>query len=174
MMNREKGTSGRNKFLKGDGVKNLQFLVEFMKRTGHNTESLSKAMGYKSRQTVYHWLRNDDVNIGNIYELFDRCGYTIRFSLVPRDEIIEGHAVISMVTQDNETPYDSKLSFLYNAIMRSSYTYDSLAENLGLKSRITIYHWLKEADNCRMSHVYKCAEALDMKLKIEIEPKKTL
>ena len=173
-MNAEDKTTGRRNFLDGEGVVNLRFLIEFMKRTGHTTETLSSAMGYKSRQAVYHWLKNDDVKIGNVITLFNNLGYEIKFSLVPRDGKIEGPAEVIMVTEEvqQESNFDSRLAFLYNAFMRSPKTYDTLAKEMGLKSRITVYHWLKEADNCKLSQVYKCAEALEQKLKIEIEPQK--
>lgn len=173
-MSAENKTAGRRNFLDGEGIVNLRFLIEFMKRTGHTTESLSNAMGYKSRQAVYHWLKNDDVKVGNIISLFNNLGYEIKFSLVPREDKIEGPAEVTMITEEvlQDNGFDSRLAFLYNAVMRSPKTYDTLAKEMGLKSRITVYHWLKEADNCKLSQVYKCAEALELKLKIEIEPEK--
>lgn len=169
-MSTDKKASGRTNFLEGEGITNLRFLIEFMKRTGHTTETLSNAMGYKSRQAVYHWLRNDDVKIGNIITLFNSCGYDIRFSLIPKEDRIEGPAEVTMVTDQVQHDCDSRLAFLYNAVMRSPKSYEVIAKELGLKSRITVYHWLKEADNCKLSQIYKCADVLGLKLKIEIEP----
>ena len=60
-MNTENKTSGRRKFLNGDGGMRLRFIAEFMNRTGNTTTTIANLMGYKSRQTVFHWLDKDDM-----------------------------------------------------------------------------------------------------------------
>lgn len=171
-MNTEKTESGYKSILKGDGIVRLHFLVDFMKMTGHSVESLSSTLGYKSRQAVYHWFVNDDVKMERLYELFDRCGYDITFSLVPKKAKKSGPAELSIELEEDNAECDSRLSFLYNAIRKSRMTYDELAKKTGVKSRITVYHWLTAADNCKISQAYLIADALEMKMKIDIKKRK--
>lgn len=173
-MNTEKKSAGYKSILNGDGVVRLLFLVDFMKRTGHSVESLSAVMGYKSRQAVYHWFVNDDVKMERLYELFDKCGYDVTFSLVPKEQKNAGPAEVTMDMEEEEQKFDTRLAFLYNAIRKARISYDKLAEKTGVKSRITVYHWLKGADNCKISQAYKIADALEMRMKIDIRKKRTL
>lgn len=170
-MNTEKKTSGRRKFLNGDGGMNLKFVTEFMNRTGHTTTSIAEKMGYKSRQTVFHWLDKDDMKISKCYELFEACGYTIRFSMVPKSEgVIDCTAVVNMVTEDAPRPGDRRLGFMSRAIAKTNMTHEELAKALG-RRRTAIHHWLNEVDDCMISQVYETAEALGMKVTIDIQPK---
>ena len=170
-MNTENKTSGRRKFLNGDGGKRLMFIAEFMNRTGNTTTTIAHLMGYKSRQTVFHWLDKDDMKMSKCYELFDACGYKITFSLIAKNEVkIDCTADVVMMTEDKPLPGDKRLSFMARAIARSGMTQETVAKSVGLR-RTAIQHWLNEVDDCLVSQVYDTAEVLGMKVKINIEPK---
>jgi hypothetical protein len=170
-MNTEKKSSGKRKFLNGEGGLRLKFITEFMNRTGHTTPSIAQAMGYKSRQTVFHWLDKDDMKMSKCYELFDACGYRIRFAMVPKTyNKIDCTAEVTMVTEDPVNDDDKRLAFMSRAIAKTDITQEALAQKLG-RRRTAIHHWLNEVDDCMISQVYETAEALGMKVTIDIQPK---
>ena len=170
-MNTDSKTSGRRKFLNGDGGRRLRFVAEFMNRTGNTTTTIAQQMGYKSRQTVFHWLDMDDMKMSKCYELFEACGYRCTFSLVRKEEgRIDCEADVTMTTEDRSLPGDRRLSFLANAIAKSGMTQEAVAKAVGLR-RTAIQHWLNEVDDCLVSQVYETAEVIGMKVKINIEPK---
>ena len=170
-MDTENKTSGRRKFLNGDGGKRLMFIAEFMNRTGNTTTTIAQQMGYKSRQTVFYWLDKDDMKMSKCYELFDACGYKITFSMIAKSEVkIDCTADVVMMTEDKPKPGDKRLSFLARAISKSGMTQEAVAKAVGLR-RTAIQHWLNEVDDCLVSQVYDTAEVLGMKVKISIEPK---
>jgi DNA-binding XRE family transcriptional regulator len=170
-MNTENKTSGRRKFLNGDGGMRLRFIAEFMNRTGNTTTTIANLMGYKSRQTVFHWLDKDDMKMSKCYELFDACGYRITFSMTAKSDVkIECMADVVMMTEDRPLPGDRRLSFMARAIAKSGMTQEAVAKALGMR-RTAIQHWLNEVDDCLVSQVYETAEVLGMKVKISIEPK---
>ena len=170
-MNTDKKTSGRRKFLNGDGGRRLKFVAEFMNRTGNTTTTIAQQMGYKSRQTVFHWLDKDDMKMSKCYELFDACGYRCTFSLVRKEESrIDCTADVVMMTEDKPLPGDGRLTVLARAIAKSGMTQEAVAKAVGLR-RTAIQHWLNEVDDCLVSQVYETAEAIGMKVKISIEPK---
>ena len=170
-MNTENKTSGRRKFLNGDGGMRLRFIAEFMNRTGNTTTTIANLMGYKSRQTVFHWLDKDDMKISKCYELFDACGYRITFSMTAKSDVkIECMADVVMMTEEKPLPGDRRLSFMARAISKSGMTQEAVAKALGMR-RTAIQHWLNEVDDCLVSQVYETAEVLGMKVKINIEPK---
>ena len=170
-MNTEKKVLGRRKFLNGEGGLNLRFITEFMNRTGHTTTTVATAMGYKSRQTVFHWLDKDDIKMSKCYELFDACGYTIAFAMVPKSHgKIKCTADVKMVTEEQKGENDTRLGFMSRAIAKTDMTQEQLAQRLG-RRRTAIHHWLNEVDDCMISQVYEMAEVLGMKVTIDIQPK---
>ena len=170
-MNTENKTSRRRKFLNGDGGMRLRFIAEFMNRTGNTTTTIANLMGYKSRQTVFHWLDKDDMKISKCYELFDACGYRITFSMTAKSDVkIECMADVVMMTEDRPLSGDRRLSFMARAIAKSGMTQEAVAKALGMR-RTAIQHWLNEVDDCLVSQVYETAEVLGMKVKINVEPK---
>ena len=170
-MDTENKTSGRRKFLNGDGGKRLMFIAEFMNRTGNTTTTIAQQMGYKSRQTVFYWLDKDDMKMSKCYELFDACGYKITFSMIAKSEVkIDCTADVVMMTEDKSKPGDKRLSFLARAISKSGMTQEAVAKAVGLR-RTAIQHWLNEVDDCLVSQVYETADVIGMKVKINIEPK---
>ena len=170
-MNTDNKKSGRRKFLNGEGGVRLRFVAEFMNRTGNTTTSIAELMGYKSRQTVFHWLDKDDMKMSKCYELFDACGYRCWFSMVPVEEVkIDCTADVSITIEDSPRPEDRRLSFLARAIEKSGMTQEAVARAIGMR-RTAIQHWLNEVDDCMVSQVYETAEAIGMKVKINIQPK---
>lgn len=149
----------------------LRFIAEFMNRTGNTTTTIAQQMGYKSRQTVFYWLDKDDMKMSKCYELFDACGYKISFTMIPKNEVkIDCTAEVIMMTADRSLPGDRRLSFMARAISQSGMTQEAVAKAIGMR-RTAIQHWLNEVDDCLVSQVYETADAIGMKVKINIEPK---
>lgn len=170
-MNTENKTSGRRKFLNGEGGRRLKFIAEFMNRTGNTTTTIAQQMGYKSRQAVFYWLDKDDMKMSKCYELFDACGYKIVFSMTPKSDCkIDCTADVVMLTEDKPLPGDKRLSFMARSIAKSGMTQEQLATALGMR-RTAIQHWLNEVDDCLVSQVYETADIIGMKVKISIQPK---
>ena len=58
-------------------LQNLNFIGEFLEVNDLSTPMIAEKMGI-SRQSVYYWLKKDDMMISTIYALFDAYGMKIR------------------------------------------------------------------------------------------------
>lgn len=143
----------------------LKFLVDFMEASGIGVMQVASLMGL-TRQSVYHWFVRDDMKISQVYDLFRKCGYSIRFSL-ERDERQEGlDVVVDMRLAD--MPDDRRLSFLRSAMNRYGISRDALAEALSV-GKSTVAHWFA-VDECFISYIYKIAACAGLRLAISINP----
>lgn len=161
-----KGDSKTGNFKDGHwNVVHLKFLVDFMDAAGLTMTDLSAKMGIV-RQTVYHWLVNDDMKLSLVHRLFDSCGYEIVFSYLKEDTPEHIPVTVDMTVLPPDNP--KRLAFMDTALKRCGLDRVALAERLHI-GKSTVYHWFR-TDDCFISYIYKVAELTGLRLAIRIRP----
>lgn len=143
-------------------LKDLKFIEEFMKVNGLSTTMIAEQIGI-SRQSVYNWLKCDDMMISSIYALFESYGLKICFELNAAGETdsgmrIEGKGFISK---------KKRLGFFENYIKRNGITREQVAQMSGL-TKHTVNHWF-QFDDCFFSYICRFAEKNGLELKYSVK-----
>ena len=154
-----KPAAARNKTLPAGKypLKNLKFLGDFMMTLRLTTTTAAEKAGL-TQVTVYYWLKKDDAHLSSVENLINAWGYRLSFELVSADDEI---SIVNI-----ELPDEKRLAFLERAMVGVDRM--ELQKKLGIGTT-TIYYWLTH-DDIFISYIFRIAEALGKKVKINIRP----
>lgn len=144
-------------------LKNLKFLGDFMSAKGITTTEAGAKIGL-SQVSIYYWFKNDDARLSSAERIINAFDCSLYIDFVDQKKVESRDDVIITVE------YEKRLSFLSVAL--SSVNKDELAAFLEI-SPSTIYYWLHH-DDIQVSYIYKIAEFLGKKVKILIQPNRSI
>lgn len=163
---------GTGKYVDGEWqVKNLKFLVEFMRRLHLTTGDLAKAVGLQ-RTSVTRWFLVDDTNLSKVMTVAEANGCNLYVSYDVPDVPIERTRLIidrALLRMGAEKIADSRLAFLRIAMQQAGLTNNGLAERLNL-TRNSIQIWLKN-DDISFRYIYEIAEVMGWTVNIYFKAK---
>lgn len=150
-------------------VKNLKFLVEFMKRNGITTGDIANIVGLL-RASVTRWFVVDDTFFSRVEKIANHYGYDfiVRYDIpdVPIERtklsIDKALNVLGEVGQLN-----SRLNFLRVAIYQAGLSKAEFAKRLNL-TRMGLSLWFKK-DDITFRYIYEIAEKMDWTVNIQFK-----
>ena len=145
-----------------DGLKNLEFLREFMAVQGISVSMAAELMGY-TRHAILKWFRTDDAMLSVVQFLFERCGYRLVLTM---DRPQEGRSVKVSLPNDGPSMPTRRLAFLDRALKSAGLSHAATSKMLGM-SQSSVGYWLR-VDDCAVSRLFEIAEKTGMVLSIEI------
>lgn len=145
-------------------LQNLKFIGEFLEVNYLSTPMIAEKMGI-SRQSVYYWLKKDDMMISTIYALFDAYGMKIRFEL--KEPGVKESAL--KIPVSGATSKKPNIGFFEAYLKRNGLKRIQVAELLGVK-KCTVDHWF-QFDDCFFSYICKFAQLNGLEMKYSVTHK---
>lgn len=150
-------------------VSKLKFLDRFIKTMNWTKPQFAEKIGM-TKANVYHWFKEDDIQLTTLHSAFEKIGYHVEFSMeMPKsndDEIIN----IELDEKDIVTDSSKRnLDFLRRALYDNDIDQNALAKKLKIDVE-TIDYWFRH-DKCYVSYFFSIAKYTGMKLKIDIKPR---
>ena len=151
-------------------VSKLKFLDRFIKTMNWTKPQFAEKIGM-TKANVYHWFKEDDIQLTTLHSAFEKIGYHVEFSMeMPKsndDEIIN----IELDEKDIVTDSSKRnLDFLRRALYDNDIDQHALAKKLKIDVE-TIDYWFRH-DKCYISYFFLIAKYTGMKLMIDIKPNK--
>ena len=151
-------------------VSKLKFLDRFIKTMNWTKPQFAEKIGM-TKANVYHWFKEDDIQLTTLHSAFEKIGYHVEFSMeMPKsndDEIIN----IELDEKDIVTESSKRnLDFLRRALYDNDIDQHALAKKLKIDVE-TIDYWFRH-DKCYISYFFLIAKYTGMKLMIDIKPNK--
>lgn len=167
---RKPGTSKIDQY----DLKNLQFLVDFMKQVGVTPAEMSAKAGF-SHATISAWLKRDDTILSNIDRALDVYGYQLIITYIRKDQMSGGFFLHIQGDLDPTTGKirlkqdEHRLDFFDRGIKLTGKTREQIAGEMGL-TRGTIYYYFRN-DDILLSKINEFGEKQDFITRMDIVKK---
>lgn len=151
--------------------KNLKFLLDYIKISGHNTATISQACGLPP-QPLRMQLQRDDMKLSKARRLIEGTGCNLEVVLYPQSLPGDDENYIVVMPRRRVTSdKPAQMDFLKAFMKQTGQSQYDLARKIGI-TQGAVYAWFS-TDDIMISYINKIKDAYQAKLEFRITEKTT-